>query len=224
MSIVNLIYLWYNPFYDVYLGDGQLQWWIIIRLAAFVIQLPCRYCMYRMVSKATQTRDRHEVIESLLRICRTKVWKLSEKIGLFFYLWLFFGIYIMYSHWATLQSDILRLCIANMAVSINLTLISLVSLHSIMKHDGGVSIAMWDNGATPSVVEQFTRKMPFRKDEGDCKNMDECCVCFSAYSEGEIVRVLPCKHNYHAECIDAWLFNKRICPKCKCSIDHVKQD
>ena len=43
-----------------------------------------------------------------------------------------------------------------------------------------------------------------------------CSVCFDQFEEGEYVRVLPCAHRYHIECVDRWLASKSIrCPVCQ---------
>ena len=43
-----------------------------------------------------------------------------------------------------------------------------------------------------------------------------CSVCFEQFVEDEYVRVLPCGHRYHIECVDRWLASKSIrCPICQ---------
>ncbi|GAX82721.1 hypothetical protein CEUSTIGMA_g10147.t1 [Chlamydomonas eustigma] len=42
-----------------------------------------------------------------------------------------------------------------------------------------------------------------------------CAVCLEDYVEGEKVRVLPCLHRFHMQCVDQWLSTRRLCPVCK---------
>ena len=34
----------------------------------------------------------------------------------------------------------------------------------------------------------------------------------------QLVRTLPCDHEFHCECVDRWLLAKRTCPLCKGNI------
>ncbi|XP_061351653.1 RING-H2 finger protein ATL66-like [Gastrolobium bilobum] len=47
----------------------------------------------------------------------------------------------------------------------------------------------------------------------------ECCICLSAFSDGEKLKVLPgCEHCFHCECVDKWLANHSSCPLCRASL------
>ncbi|XP_010534515.1 PREDICTED: E3 ubiquitin-protein ligase SDIR1 isoform X2 [Tarenaya hassleriana] len=42
-----------------------------------------------------------------------------------------------------------------------------------------------------------------------------CSVCLEQVNVGELVRSLPCLHQFHASCIDPWLRQQGTCPVCK---------
>ncbi|CAL1409969.1 unnamed protein product [Linum trigynum] len=43
-----------------------------------------------------------------------------------------------------------------------------------------------------------------------------CAICLEDYSVGEKIRLLPCRHKFHALCVDSWLTSWRtFCPVCK---------
>ncbi|KAK0125864.1 E3 ubiquitin-protein ligase rnf13 [Cadophora gregata] len=45
---------------------------------------------------------------------------------------------------------------------------------------------------------------------------NQCAICISDFVADEEVRVLPCNHRYHPECIDPWLLNiSGTCPICR---------
>ncbi|XP_068613332.1 RING finger protein 215-like [Brachionichthys hirsutus] len=47
---------------------------------------------------------------------------------------------------------------------------------------------------------------------------DDCAVCLEPFNNNQCLRVLPCLHEYHRECIDPWLLLQHTCPLCKRSI------
>ncbi|CAL0330938.1 unnamed protein product [Lupinus luteus] len=46
----------------------------------------------------------------------------------------------------------------------------------------------------------------------------ECCICLSAYDDGDELRQLPCGHHFHCTCVDKWLYINATCPLCKYNI------
>ncbi|KAF8391094.1 hypothetical protein HHK36_023394 [Tetracentron sinense] len=46
----------------------------------------------------------------------------------------------------------------------------------------------------------------------------ECAICLSEFLIGELIRVLPrCKHGFHVQCIEKWLYSHASCPTCRIS-------
>ena len=47
---------------------------------------------------------------------------------------------------------------------------------------------------------------------------DSCSVCLEEFKSGEVLRILPCTHPFHRDCVDKWLYKKHTCPLCKFDI------
>merc|ERR1712154_499033 len=48
---------------------------------------------------------------------------------------------------------------------------------------------------------------------------DSCAICLDDFGHGEELRLLPCGHAFHRQCVDPWLLKQsELCPMCKQSI------
>ena len=45
-----------------------------------------------------------------------------------------------------------------------------------------------------------------------------CAICMEDFKAGDRLRSLPCKHDFHKECVDRWLAVNSTCPMCRASI------
>lgn len=82
-------------------------------------------------------------------------------------------------------------------------------------------------GIDQACVAARTGEMVYREPEGGASsgaggsdgapNEEErkCMVCLELFTGGEDLRILPCLHRYHKDCIDQWLARNRHCPVCK---------
>ena len=46
----------------------------------------------------------------------------------------------------------------------------------------------------------------------------ECIICLKEFESKDNVKVLPCKHVYHKDCILKWMDKTKECPKCRTQI------
>ncbi|CAM9778048.1 unnamed protein product [Ectocarpus sp. 12 AP-2014] len=60
-------------------------------------------------------------------------------------------------------------------------------------------------------------------DSGEWSTGQACIVCFGDYDPGDRLARLPCRHVYHAQCIDEWLDRAKLpcCPLCKTDLRHA---
>ncbi|CAH2979335.1 unnamed protein product [Chilo suppressalis] len=65
-------------------------------------------------------------------------------------------------------------------------------------------------------------KIPIKSlktDDREVQGDGECCaICIEPYKVSETLRSLPCRHDFHKNCIDPWLLEHRTCPMCKMDI------
>ncbi|XP_036353809.2 E3 ubiquitin-protein ligase RLIM-like [Ochotona princeps] len=65
-------------------------------------------------------------------------------------------------------------------------------------------------GLTKQQIDNLTMRIFGENDESK-----SCTICITKFIEGDIIRVLPCCHEYHADCIDRWLADNVTCPICR---------
>ena len=82
------------------------------------------------------------------------------------------------------------------------------------------------NGLHPDIIETIPRKIYSASENDQAENGEqECCpICLLEYADGDELRVLPCNHYMHTQCLDAWLVNNPSCPSCRHSLSELVDD
>jgi len=66
-------------------------------------------------------------------------------------------------------------------------------------------------------IENKVINLPTRtydKEKEKDKETTICLICQGEYEQNEVIKTLPCHHEYHNICIDPWLRDRNQCPLC----------
>jgi hypothetical protein len=76
------------------------------------------------------------------------------------------------------------------------------------------------NAANPAVIEnmQVANPAEFLKVPGA---PTECSICCNAFDDSEEIKMTPCKHYFHTECLGKWLKNAKSCPLCRLDLQQA---
>ena len=67
-------------------------------------------------------------------------------------------------------------------------------------------------------VQQF-EKLPIKKYKKEKYSENfQCIICMEEFKEKEKIKLLPCGHIFHPNCIKEWLMKQKSCPFCKSEI------
>lgn len=79
-----------------------------------------------------------------------------------------------------------------------------------------------NSSSTASSDDQQEGSPAASQEEG---SQHECCICLEVMPVGEQVRILPCMHVFHHECINGWFQQKKYtCPMCKLDLrDYLEE-
>ncbi|XP_078428358.1 RING/U-box superfamily protein [Wolffia australiana] len=84
--------------------------------------------------------------------------------------------------------------------------------------------------ATPKQTSSSTSDLATEKgrvnavSEANSRSSDDellCSVCLEQVNAGDLIRTLPCLHQFHVSCIDPWLRQQGTCPICKHRAGHA---
>jgi len=86
-------------------------------------------------------------------------------------------------------------------------------------------IYVYEAATTPSTTPPNSTTTTAEVEPLISENVDDsrvCIICLDVYVPGERIRLLPCVHRFHVDCIDQWLKKHTTCPLCK--LDLITQE
>lgn len=66
----------------------------------------------------------------------------------------------------------------------------------------------------PSLTEDEINTIPLRPFTATGRD-DNCSICLEKFATNELVKTLSCHHQFHPDCISAWLKRQATCPLCR---------
>ncbi|CAL9764744.1 unnamed protein product [Musa acuminata subsp. burmannicoides] len=93
-------------------------------------------------------------------------------------------------------------------------------LDEIHHQPGSLSLSVVSVPAPESIVNSLPSKIHRKPDTAlGIDGVEQCYICLADYDDGDIIRVLPCHHEYHKSCVDKWLKEIHgVCPLCRHNI------
>jgi hypothetical protein len=90
-------------------------------------------------------------------------------------------------------------------------------LDEIHRQSSSLSLSMVSVQAPESVVNALPCKSYKKLVTAQCSaDLEQCHICLTEYEDGDQIRTLPCKHEFHLQCVDKWLKEvHRVCPLCR---------
>jgi hypothetical protein len=68
----------------------------------------------------------------------------------------------------------------------------------------------------PVAAEELPRKSMDSQRSTQTMHRPHCAVCLDSFVSGDLVRQLPCRHDFHKDCVDVWLLERSSrCPICR---------
>ncbi|KAI9584233.1 hypothetical protein GQX74_010568 [Glossina fuscipes] len=87
--------------------------------------------------------------------------------------------------------------------------VNVLNIHSLILMNN------FDDIVSVAISMLPTYKYSSERDDGN----EKCCaVCLIDFQLNEIIRKLPCAHDFHADCADKWLKLHQTCPMCRACV------
>jgi len=194
------------------LCNRPLRYWVIVHCALQLLQAPVRLVFFL---RLCQIQQRNGNIQGCVRrLTHSAAWRASKVVSIVTYGWFILGVvWLLNSTYCNPCPGLYRLSLAVIFTAVTRLLMTLIVFyHSFPPRFPGEQNVPKPRGATQAVIEALPLVEYTPDRSGGAEN--SCAVCISEFEWGDMMRQLPCSHNFHRACIDKWLKRNKVCPLC----------
>jgi len=198
--------------------ERPLRWWLLFNSLLQLCQVPLRLVFF--VSAQSIEASGQNIVKRISTLAGCGAWQFSKMVSLLTYFWLILG--FVWTINTENFSDCAWLCstmVAMLALSSARVLCAFASFQVFLPQDGPPEQPRM-TAAAPSQINALPTSV-FRSDGDSAHSNTTCAVCLAEYREGDVLRDLPCGHQFHRHCADQWLARSKRCPLCMRAIDEV---
>jgi len=197
--------------------DKPLRLWLVVFSSRILFTGPTRIYYYLQLRANRHINTSIVQIEKLVKVCT--------------FVWFVFGqawVYSSSSCSTTANSLYIYCLVLIVVIYVSMALPLLVLLGLCICLPCVLILLRFMGDGQAGATENDIRNLPVKRynshemqdAEGD---RTTCVVCMADFEEGEELRVLPCSHEFHTQCVDRWLKVKRDCPLCRRDISSQPQ-
>mmetsp|Transcript_61218 Transcript_61218/g.132527 ORF Transcript_61218/g.132527 Transcript_61218/m.132527 type:complete len:292 (-) Transcript_61218:177-1052(-) len=193
--------------------NRPLRYWVFVHCVLQLLQAPVRLVFFLRLC-AIQRRNGN-IQECVRQLTHSSAWRTSKVVSIVTYGWFILGVvWLLNSTTCKPCPGLYRLSLAVIFTAVARLLMTLIVFyHSFPpRFQGGVTSPK-PKGATQEVIESMPMVV-YNPKVASVHAESSCAVCLSDFAKDEVLRQLPCCHNFHRACIDKWLKRNKVCPLC----------
>lgn len=194
--------------------NRPLRLWLLVHCIFQLIQTPARGIFYKHLDRVEQTNA--DVLLCIRQMTTSFAWKASKVVSIGTYGWFVLGVvWVLNSTHCTPCPGLYRLTLAVIITTVLRLFLTLACFYlSFPRQEPQPQAPQKPIGAAQEDIDMLGQVTFDETDCKDCKDCPSCAVCLSDFASGETLRTLPCKHQFHKNCIDQWLVRNKVCPLC----------
>ncbi|KAK1443374.1 hypothetical protein BgAZ_202500 [Babesia gibsoni] len=187
--------------------NPSIALWLTVNKALQFMQVPLRTFLLVLLARL-RGRRRQEIMYCMAVLTTCRLWFWSKCLTLVNYMW--YGVGFAFSSTLNIRSEewITTMAAYVLGVILFRIVVTFVLVYQILPTSSTRSMHK-----PPDRRAHLALPSCLYKDTSNLKSTT-CGICLDEFDQEDTLRVLNCRHGFHAICIDAWLSRSRSCPLC----------